>query len=86
VYLFHAATGKIEKLNSDAHFLGCSIPTLLNPAPSSRQGRHSGVNSDGLTDAQNPVEEMFGEEKVLQIIRQRPLGRSGNRAEFLKER
>ncbi|MGC9972235.1 MAG: SpoIIE family protein phosphatase, partial [Bryobacteraceae bacterium] len=36
------------------------------------------VYSDGLTDAQNQQEEMFGEERLLQIIQQE--APSGSRA------
>jgi sigma-B regulation protein RsbU (phosphoserine phosphatase) len=70
-YLFRAATGKIERLVSDAHFLGMFDSVCFEP-----RGFHLDkgdvlvVNSDGLTDAENPLEEMFGEEQLLQIIRQ----------------
>jgi len=86
VYLFHAATGKIEKLNSDAHFLGMFDSDSFEPrAFRLDKGDILVVNSDGLTDAQNPVEEMFGEEKVLQIIRQEaPLGGQAIEREFLR--
>ena len=43
------------------------------------------VVSDGLADAQNPNGEMFGEQRLLQIVRQE--ARSGGQAierEFLK--
>jgi serine phosphatase RsbU (regulator of sigma subunit) len=70
-YLFRSATGKIEELASDAYILG-----LFDFA--SYQSRtlhlHNGdilvVYSDGLTDAQDQEGEMFGEERLLQIIRQ----------------
>ena len=43
------------------------------------------VYSDGLTDAQNPQEEMFGEERLLRIIRQEaPSGSQALEQKFLK--
>jgi serine phosphatase RsbU (regulator of sigma subunit) len=68
-YLFRAATGKVEELSSDACVLGmfeCSLyesrAFCLDP------GDILVVYSDGLTDAQNHREEMFGEERLLSII------------------
>ena len=70
-YLFRAATGKIEKLFSDAFFLGMfDIATYESRAFHLNQGDILVVISDGVTDAQNPGLEMFGEQKLLQIIRQ----------------
>ena len=70
-YLFRSSTGKIERLFSDAHFLGM-FDTASYPSRAFRLGKGDilVVYSDGLTDAQNPREEMFGEERLLQIIRQ----------------
>jgi sigma-B regulation protein RsbU (phosphoserine phosphatase) len=43
------------------------------------------VYSDGLTDAQNRQEEMFGEERLLEIIRQQaPSGSQILEQQFLK--
>ena len=43
------------------------------------------VYSDGLTDAENPQEEMFGEERLLEIIRQEaPSGSHALEQSFLK--
>jgi len=43
------------------------------------------VYSDGLTDAQNQQEEMFGEERLLQVIRQEaPSGSHAIEQGFLK--
>ena len=43
------------------------------------------VYSDGLTDAQNHHEEMFGEERLLNIIRQHaPSGSHGLEQHFLQ--
>jgi sigma-B regulation protein RsbU (phosphoserine phosphatase) len=78
-YLFRTATGRIEKLLSEHHFLGMfdiasyqSRPLQLNP------GDILVVYSDGLTDAQNKQDQMFGEERLLQIIREE--GRLGSQA------
>jgi serine phosphatase RsbU (regulator of sigma subunit) len=75
-YLFRSATGKIEELLPDAHFLGmfdfaCYECRTLHLV----QGDILVVYSDGLTDAENPTGEMFGEKRLLEIIRQEsPLG------------
>ncbi len=70
-YLFRSATGEIQELASDALFLGIfdfaayqARPLLLH------KGDILVVYSDGLTDAQNEREEMFGEERLLRLIRQ----------------
>src|SRR6185295_17440309 len=75
-YLFHAATGKIEQLPSDHYFLG-----MFDSASYQSSMLHLDhedilvVSSDGLTDAQNGQEEMFGEERLLELILQEaPLG------------
>jgi serine phosphatase RsbU (regulator of sigma subunit) len=85
-YLFRAATGKIEKLFSEAFFLGMFDFATYESRPFHLdQGDILVVVSDGLADAQNPQHEMFGEQKLLQIIRQG--ARSGGQAieqEFLK--
>ncbi len=85
-YLFRSATGRIEKLLSDAHFLGmfdfASYPTRAFRLD---KGDILVVYSDGLTDAQNPREEMFGEERLLKLIRQEaPSGSHAVEQKFLK--
>ena len=85
-YLFRSSTGKIERLFSDAHFLGM-FDTASYPSRAFRLGKGDilVVYSDGLTDAQNPREEMFGEERLLQIIRQEaPSGSQAVERKFLK--
>jgi sigma-B regulation protein RsbU (phosphoserine phosphatase) len=85
-YLFRSATGKIEDLASDALIMGlfdyASYPSRtlhLN------RGDILVVYSDGLTDAQNQQEEMFGEERLLQIIQQEaPSGSQALQQKFLK--
>ncbi len=75
-YLFRSATGKVEELTPDAFALGMFESACFQ----SRQfqldeGDLLIVYSDGLTDAENPQEEMFGEERLLEIIqREAPAG------------
>ncbi len=71
VYLFRAATGKIQTLRSNSPFLGMFDGADF-PSQSFRldKGDILVVYSDGLTDAQNQSEAMFGEEKLLKLIRQ----------------
>ena len=69
-YLFRTATGKIEKLFSDASFLGMFEEATFESRPFHLdQGDILVVISDGVTDAQNPKQEMFGEQRLLQVIR-----------------
>jgi len=69
-YLFRSATGKIDQLDSDAHFLGMFDFASYQPRPLHLcMGDILVVYSDGLTDAQNQQGEMFGEERLLEIIR-----------------
>ena len=43
------------------------------------------VYSDGLTDAENPREEMFGEQRLLEIVQQEgPSGSHAGEQSFLK--
>ena len=70
-YLFRSATGTIEKLASDAFFLG-----MFDTAEYQPRAFHLDkadilvVYSDGLPDAQNQKQEMFGEKRLLQIVRE----------------
>jgi len=85
-YLFRSGTGKIERLFSDANFLGM-FDSAVYPSRAFRldKGDILVVYSDGLTDAQNPREEMFGKERVLEIIRQEaPSGSQAVERKFLK--
>jgi sigma-B regulation protein RsbU (phosphoserine phosphatase) len=85
-YLFRAATGKIEKLFSDAFFLGMfDFATYESRTFRLDKGDILVVISDGVTDAQNPGLEMFGEHKLLQIIRQEaPSGGHAMEHKFLQ--
>jgi serine phosphatase RsbU (regulator of sigma subunit) len=70
-YLFRSATGTIEELFPDAFVLG-----MFDSASYQSRTLHLDkgdilvVYSDGLTDAENQQEEMFGEERLLKIIQQ----------------
>jgi serine phosphatase RsbU (regulator of sigma subunit) len=85
-YLFRSATGKIEELTSDAYILGLFDFASYQPRTLHLdKGDILVVYSDGLTDAQNQQEEMFGEERLLQIIRQEaPSGSYAIEQRFLK--
>jgi serine phosphatase RsbU (regulator of sigma subunit) len=85
-YLFRSATGTIEELISDAYFLG-----MFDFASYQTRKFHLGagdilvVYSDGLTEAENPQGEMFGEERLLEVIRREaPSGSQAVEQGFLK--
>jgi len=72
-YLFRSATGTIEPLVSGAgaYFLGMFDCAVYQPLPLHLyKGDILVVYSDGLTDAENQREEMFGEKRLLKIIQQ----------------
>jgi sigma-B regulation protein RsbU (phosphoserine phosphatase) len=85
-YLYRSATGKIEELVSDAHFLGMfDYATYPSRAFRLDKGDILVVYSDGLTDAQNQREELFGEGRLRKIIRQQaPSGSQALEGTFLK--
>lgn len=69
-YIFRSATGKIEELAPDAYFLGMFDFASYQFRPLRlEKGDALVVYSDGLTDAANPQGEMFGEKRLLEIIR-----------------
>ena len=70
-YVFRSATGKIEALSPEAFALGM-FDDVCYPARKVQldAGDILLVYSDGLTDAENHHEEMFGEERLLELIRQ----------------
>jgi serine phosphatase RsbU (regulator of sigma subunit) len=70
-YLFRSATNTIEELVPDAYVLGMfDFASYQSRAFKLCQGDILVVYSDGLTDAENPQSEMFGEERLLQILQQ----------------
>jgi serine phosphatase RsbU (regulator of sigma subunit) len=70
-YLFRSATGKIERLVSDHFPLGMfDVASYESSALQLGKGDILVVYSDGLTDAQNQRNEMFGEKRLLNLIRQ----------------
>jgi serine phosphatase RsbU (regulator of sigma subunit) len=85
-YLFRSATGEIENLASDAFFLGMfDFASYPSRAFHLYKGDILVVYSDGLTDAQNRQEEMFGEERLLKIIEQEaPSGSHALEVKLLK--
>jgi serine phosphatase RsbU (regulator of sigma subunit) len=85
-YLFRSATGKIEKLFSESHFLGMFDSATYEPrALRLDKGDLLVVYSDGLPDAQNPQQEMFGEKRLREMIRQAsPSGSLVLEQQFLK--
>jgi len=75
-YLFRSATGKIEALVSDAFVLGMfDFASYQSGTLHLDKGDILVVYSDGLTDAEDEQREMFGEDRLLEIIRREaPLG------------
>jgi serine phosphatase RsbU (regulator of sigma subunit) len=85
-WLYRFATGIIENLRADAPVLGV-FPDAIYPSRHLHlcKGDILVVYSDGLTDAENFEEEMLGEKRLPEIIRQQ--AREGGHAvqrEFLK--
>ena len=79
VYLFRSSTGKIEELIPDSYFLGMFDFASYQPRTIHLDiGDILVVYSDGLTDAENPRQEMFGKDRLLEIIRRE--GPSGSLA------
>ena len=85
-YLFRSATGRIEELASEAFILGLfDYASFESRSLQLHNGDILVVYSDGLTDAENEQEEMFGEERLLQIIQQAaPSGSHAIEQKFLK--
>jgi sigma-B regulation protein RsbU (phosphoserine phosphatase) len=76
-WLFRSATGKLERLIARNFVLGMFDEASYESCPLQLgDGDILVVNSDGLTDMANPEGEMFGEEKLLQLIRQEAGGGS----------
>jgi serine phosphatase RsbU (regulator of sigma subunit) len=86
VYVFRSGTQQIETLGADGYVLG-----MFDFASWQSRPFHLGkgdvlvVYSDGVTEAQNQQDEMFGQERLLQIIRQQaPRGSKSLEQKFLK--
>jgi serine phosphatase RsbU (regulator of sigma subunit) len=78
-YLYRAATGEIEELASGGLILGVfDFATYESRPLRLAEGDILVVYSDGLTEAQNPEGEMFGEERLQELIRRE--GREGSHA------
>ncbi|MGD1102459.1 MAG: PP2C family protein-serine/threonine phosphatase, partial [Terriglobia bacterium] len=76
----------IEVLSSGNLILGAFAPVSYQSSPLQlHQGDILVVYSDGLTDARDPQEEMFGQQRLLQIIQQEaPKGSNALREKLLK--
>jgi len=85
-YLYRSATAVIEELPSGGIILGAFDSVAYKSCPFNLNvGDILVVYSDGLTEAQNPSKEMFGEERLLQIIqREAPLGSQAFQQKFLQ--
>ena len=70
VYIYRAATGKIESLVSDAYMLGMFEFATYRPRRfRMEQGDIMVIYSDGLTKAENTRRELFGDDRLVEIIR-----------------
>jgi len=85
-YLYRSATAVIEELPSGGIILGAFDAVSYQSCPFHLEiGDILVVYSDGLTEAQNPLKEMVGEERLLQIIQQEaPLGSQAFQQKFLQ--
>jgi serine phosphatase RsbU (regulator of sigma subunit) len=85
-YLYRSETQKIEELVPDAYFLGMfDFASYQSRTLRLDKGDVLVVYSDGLTDAENPHQEMFGEQRLLEIIRREgPLGSRAVEQSFLR--
>jgi serine phosphatase RsbU (regulator of sigma subunit) len=69
-YLFRSATGKIEKLIPDDYVLGMfDFASYQSRAFHLDKGDILVVYSDGLSDSETLQEEMFGEERLLELVK-----------------
>jgi serine phosphatase RsbU (regulator of sigma subunit) len=75
-YVYRADAGQVDELVSDAYFLGMFDFASWKSRPFHlAKGDILVVYSDGLTDAEDPLQEMFGEQRLLAVIqRYAPLG------------
>ena len=69
-YVFRVATGEIQELDSNNIIVGAFSFASFQSAPlEMNKGDVLVAYSDGLTDAENPQGEMFGEERLKAVIR-----------------
>lgn len=69
-WVFRAATAKLDRLGSRQYFIGMFDFASYEASPFElAEGDILVVYSDGLTDAENRREEMFGEARLLEVIR-----------------
>lgn len=85
-YLFRSASGKIERLTSYLFFLGMfECATYQTRDLKLDQGDILVVYSDGLTDVENLQDEMFGVDRLLEVIRRKaPYGSQALEQELLQ--
>ena len=85
-YLYRSATGKIEELPSGGLILGAFDFVSYQSCPFHLYaGDILVVYSDGLTEAENQQEEMFGEARLLQLVQEvAPSGSHALHGEILK--
>ena len=70
VYLFRASTGEVAVFESEAYMLGIFDFASYRPRKFRlEKGDFLVVYSDGLIRAENPQQELFGAERLLEIIR-----------------
>jgi len=85
-YVFRSATAKIDRLVSDLFPLGMfDAASYQSSMFQLEPGDTMVVYSDGLTDARNQRDEMFGEDRLLKLIEQKaPSGSQALEQELLK--
>ena len=86
-YLFRAASGEIEELHSQGMILGALPSSKYESSPLEiAPGDVLVVYSDGVTEAAGPGDEMFGEERLLELIgTHAPAGASALKDKLLEE-
>jgi sigma-B regulation protein RsbU (phosphoserine phosphatase) len=69
-YLYRAASGDVQELPSNCMIVGAFDFATFHTQPLElHPGDILMIYSDGLTEAANPAGEMFGEERVKEIVR-----------------
>ena len=86
-YLFRSKSGNVEQLTSGSMILGAFDFATFEVSPFQLEsGDMLLVYSDGLTDAENPEGEMFGEDRLLKILESEgPSGSGTLEAKLLHE-